>query len=52
MTLIKLLYTCLVVFSLSYKSFISCSILLINSFELLIFNLDKKIGKLMYPFPF
>ena len=32
---------------------IICSILLINSFELLlVYALDKRIGKLMYPFPF
>ena len=55
----KLLYTCLVICLLSYKSFISCSILLINSFEIrakaigsvLIFNLDKRIGESTFPFP-
>ena len=51
MALITLLYTCLVICLVSYKSFISCLILFINSFDLLIFNLDKRIGKSTYPFP-
>ena len=35
-----------------YKFFTSCFTLLINSFELLIFNLDKGISKSTNPFPF